>query len=114
WPRDWSSDVCSSDLFFEIGGAANARIFEDRALEVVVDGGRRRGGHQTFRAREACGARGNQKVGKLPRSRKKLFRRNDFIDQADGPGILRFHDPPGEQQVPGALLSDLTNQKNGD
>src|SRR5207253_5415182 len=25
WPRDWSSDVCSSDLFFEISARCNLR-----------------------------------------------------------------------------------------
>src|SRR5215510_6902195 len=36
WPRDWSSDVCSSDLRAEVGGAARRHEGPGRACAVVV------------------------------------------------------------------------------
>jgi hypothetical protein len=50
-------------------------------------------------------------AGKLLRSRHQLFWRNNFIHQPELQSFFGAKDAAGEQQVAGAFLADVGNQK---
>src|SRR5215510_2781507 len=56
WPRDWSSDVCSSDLYYRPLGSADVRALID-------------GGFQAFNAGRLSERSEERRVGKECRSR---------------------------------------------
>src|SRR5215472_12053863 len=102
-----------SEALFEVWCATDARVLEDGPLEILVDAGRRRGGHQAFCTRKAPGARRNQYFGKLLGTGQQVLCWNNLVNQAELLCFVRFKNSPSKQEVAGLFLADLARKEHG-
>src|SRR5579863_8276589 len=68
------------DTFLEIGGGADARVFGDGALEIVVDAGGYRGCEEMLGAREAVRASGDEFGREFLSALHEIFGGDNFCD----------------------------------
>src|ERR1700675_3379527 len=103
-----------SQTFFEIRSATDAGVFQNGAFEIGVDGARGRSSEQALGASEAAGAGFDQHGGQFLGAIHQAIGFDNFIDQAELLGFRGGDHAASEQQIAGALVADLADEKNRD
>src|SRR5208337_1651885 len=102
------------DPFAEVGALANAGIFADGGFNLQIQFRACVIGKQTLGMEKRERTVLHQLRGEFAGAVEQLFRRNNFLDQAQFQGFRGVEDAACKQQVAGNFLADLAQKKSRD
>ena len=103
-----------SEPLFKIGTAADAGVFENRALQILVNAGGSTGGKELLGARDADGTGRNEEFSEFLCAIEQFLRGNDLVDQTKFLGFDSGDQSTCEQEITRALFSDLARKEDTD